>query len=734
LKIDEEDIYWNKVDYSKFKTIDINFDYVPENQDETVAIWYPRVWADTISETKWIVSWTTNYNWYNYIKTDTLIAGWNSGWAFVKDGKLIWIPTFWIWGWWDNTMWYALLISEAKSFIEENIWKVSQKSSITSLIDFNSYRKTIENINTSLVLKDDIFDVKLLEDYQVSNYTKNNSFSLELKKQKDTWVNQLYVALEKAPSLKNDKEKFYYFQTKWFYYKDWQKLIKKTINWIEYYYPVDKTDLSNWESSWGSSYFTIENGYLVYIYLSAPFYDEKRNKDVKTEVEKVLSNIKINKDNFSKIKTSFWTNVPEINIKSLKNAVVNTWMYKLYLWNLYENLEIYLNELVEYNWKWKTAQEIYDVQLKDVDDSEKSMLSFNWLDWYIYCWSSSNYSYYNYYGYYWWYSQTVDENGNPITLENCSINIFFPKNDELNRHNYLTLTLTTQKNNKEKNLAIAIEFLKRFLKTPSSSWETNIPNISKEQTKLKFTDLENQTSYYKNFLKILVRYNMIDNSKKYNWDAPITWWEYLYMYSKFVYNYKVDSNCKARDYSCMFTTYKVWEKSLDSIFKELWITDYSEYIDSSKYYNFATILNYKLAWVDFWENTWENYYIFQNLIDEEKYSKEKQKLNDFNNSIYWIKKILLWEFYPNYNSYFYTNKTPQYYPELQKLVYTKYYTWKIDFSSKRPQFDVELEKLNKEYKCYLKKTYWESLKCNQEYDKKYSELQQKYLDNKDLIW
>jgi len=83
-------------------------------------------------------------------------------------------------------MGYALLIKEAKLFIEENKLKESKQNPITEKIDFNSYRKTIENINSSFLLKDDIFDIKLLADYQVSNYIKNTTLSLELKKQKDT--------------------------------------------------------------------------------------------------------------------------------------------------------------------------------------------------------------------------------------------------------------------------------------------------------------------------------------------------------------------------------------------------------------------------------------------------------------------------------------------------------------------------------------------------------------------
>ncbi len=735
LKIDEIDIYGNKVDYTKFKTIDIDFDYTPKNQDETIAIWYPWVWADTISETKWIVSWVSDYNGYKYIKTDTLIAGGNSGWAFIRDGKLIWIPTFGMWWYWENTMWYALSIKEAKSFIEENLQKDSKKSPITKWIDFNSYRKTIENINNSLLLQDDIFHIALPHDYQVSNYVKNISLSIELKKQKDTGVSNLFVYLEKTPKINNDKEKFYYFETKGLYSKDWQKLMKKTINWIEYYYPVEKTDLSNGNSNWGNSYFALENGYLITLYIQAPFYDEKRNKEVKAEVEKLLNSIKINKENFSQIKTSFSTNVPKIDIKTVKNAIVDTGKYKFYLWNLYENFEIYLNELIEYNGKGKTAQEIYDVQLKEVDDSLKSMIKFNGLDGFINCGVSSIGSYYNYYNYYGYNSTSMDEKWNPIILENCEINIYFPINTELNRQNYLSLKLTSLKNTKQKNLTLAIEFLKKFLKVEWVSNETNIPNIFKNQLQLKFNDISNQTKEYKNFLKLLVRYNMIENTKKFNGNQPITWWEYLDLYVNNIYKFDLGiSKCDKKNYICRFIDYKVWKKSLNDIFQELGIHNYNEYIDSSKISNFDMILNYKLAWVNIWEFTMENFLTFWNLIEEEQNMWEKEKLNIFNNSIYGNKKILINDFYTNYNTTYFSTKTPHFFPDSNKLIFINNAINTIDFSLKRNIFDSEVSKLKIASKCYLKLTYLQYMDCNKIYEKTYQDLQQKYLENKDLVW
>lgn len=767
LRIDPTDIYGNKVDYSKFKTIDIDYDYEPKNQDETIAIGYPWIWADTISETKWIVSWISEYNWYNYIKTDTLIAWGNSGWAFIRNGKLIWIPTFWI-GWGDS-MWYALSIKEAKDFIESNKTKDSKKNPITNLIDFNSYRKTIENINNSLTIKDDVFDIKLLPDYQVSNYIKNTTLNIELKKQKDTWVQYFKMYIEKWPKLNNDKKKFYYFEKEGFYSKEWQKLLKKTISWIEFYYPVEKTDLSAWDSNWWNSYIAVVWDYIINIYLEAPTYDEKRNKEVKKEVDNVLASIKINKDNFSKIKTSFSTNEPKIEIKDFKTTLSDTWRYKFFLWdNLYEYADIYLNDLAEYNWKWKTAKEIYDVQLKDIDKSQKSMIKFKWFDWFIYCgWNNSNY-YSNYYNYYDNYYNQVDENWNSIDIESCNINVYFPLNKELNRQNYLSVSMRTLKNNKIKNLDTVIKFITENIDLFWKTNEVSIPNVFNSVSELKFSDIKKQSVAYKNFLTLLVRYKMIENKEKFEWNTPITWGEFLDMYVKWIFNYNTDTDkCNKTDYICKFSNYKIkidWKDvSLDSVFKDIWVTNYNSYVDKDKiskmdyinndvintfikYYgsemywarrsNFDNILIYKLSWVnEFWDYTPENISYFEKNINEENYVISKKKIESFINSIYWNKKMLISSFFNNYDSNMYTQKSLVYFPEKNKLILVnKLDNEKISFSSKESKKAKEFRDLYNIYNCSEKKSYVDFINCNKEYKNKYAELKNKYSEINEDDW
>lgn len=94
LQIDPVDIFGKSVDFSQLQTIDVDYGYVPVAQDSVVAVGYPWVGADTITETKGIVAGVQSYNGYSYIKTDALIAGGNSGGPLIKDGKLVGVNTF----------------------------------------------------------------------------------------------------------------------------------------------------------------------------------------------------------------------------------------------------------------------------------------------------------------------------------------------------------------------------------------------------------------------------------------------------------------------------------------------------------------------------------------------------------------------------------------------------------------------------------------------------------------
>ena len=523
----------------------------------------------------------------------------------------------------------------------------------------------------------------------------------------------------------------------WFYSKDWQKLLKKNIGGVDFYYPVEKTDLSNGDSSWWNYYKAFINWYIITLQLQAPLYDEKRNKEVKIEVDNVLSNIKINSNNLWKTNNNFSTNIPKIDIKDLTGSIADTWKYKIYLWNnLYEYININLNELLEYNGKWKTLDEIYDVQLKDVDSSEKSKIKFKWLDGYITCSDKiSAYSCYNYYGNYnnYWYTNT-DEYWNAIEIKSCQINIYFPLDKELNRQNYISVEIKSETAKLKDNINKTINFLSKNLDVQWINKEVKIPNLISNQIKLNFKDLTKQSSTYKNFLKLLVRYWAIENTEKFKGEQAITWWEYVDIYTKWIYNFDTKTDkCKNNDYNCKRKNYNVlvnWKSiSLDVIFKSMWI-DYNEYVDRASITDFEKLFKYKLAGINIWELNEENINLFEIMPDEELYINEKKKINDLNNSIYWAKKILIQDFYSNYTTFFNTNKENRFYvadKQLKQVDKFKADKKSLTYKSNNIfNLQIELEKLTKNTDCLNKKTYNEFSKCGILLKEEINKIQNKY--------
>ena len=110
LQIDSTDIFGHPVNLASFTVLPIDYSYAPNTGDTVVARGYPWVGANTITETQGIVSGTYAYNNNSYIKTDTLIAGGNSGGPLIRDGKMVGVNTFLTGGSSDPALGYSLSI------------------------------------------------------------------------------------------------------------------------------------------------------------------------------------------------------------------------------------------------------------------------------------------------------------------------------------------------------------------------------------------------------------------------------------------------------------------------------------------------------------------------------------------------------------------------------------------------------------------------------------------------
>lgn len=121
LQIDPTDIFGRAVNFSSLPTLSLDYSYIPNTGDAVIARGYPWVGANTITETQGIVSGTYAYNNNTYIKTDTLIAGGNSGGPLIRDGRVIGVNTFLIGGASDPALGYSLSIREAQEFIQSSL-------------------------------------------------------------------------------------------------------------------------------------------------------------------------------------------------------------------------------------------------------------------------------------------------------------------------------------------------------------------------------------------------------------------------------------------------------------------------------------------------------------------------------------------------------------------------------------------------------------------------------------
>ncbi len=161
LRLDTTDIFEKPTNLAQFPALPLAYSYVPTSQDPVVAIGYPWIGADTITETVGVVAGTQQFNDVTYIKTDALIAGGNSGGPLTKDGQVIWVNTFGIWWYSDGSLGYALSIKDAEQFIQTHLGKETSSGFDVDL--FHTYLRTIHTTNEQARLQDDVFSLDLAE-------------------------------------------------------------------------------------------------------------------------------------------------------------------------------------------------------------------------------------------------------------------------------------------------------------------------------------------------------------------------------------------------------------------------------------------------------------------------------------------------------------------------------------------------------------------------------------------
>ena len=683
LHINPIDIYGNKVDVSKFNSIQADFDYKPTSWESIEAVGFPWVWSETITKTKWIVSGTSQYNDATYIKTDTLIAGWNSGWAFIKDGKLIGVPTFWIGGFMDASLGYWLLISEARDFIQ-----VNEKKIVSELIDpdFNNYKKQIEEINTSNTLKDNFLSIDFWSEYKLSDYVPGKIITFEPEKQNEELPQSISFQILDLPNIKNQDEFLYLLQDLSLYSKEYQKLKKVSLGWIDFFQPIETYDVSGWSTGGQKSYYANVWGNLVMVVANL-WYNQSEDmiKKVSWAFDSFIKKIVFNQEGIKKtiFSIDYIKPVFKISQNSKTVYVENLGWATLYpFWNLHEYIGIFLQEQDIYSGKGQSIDSIYESETKDISLDMKSKIYFKGYEGYITCSDSANISK--------WIQS--DEKGNYLDQSSCSLKIFWIEWGE--KKYILLVNLLNNKKNIKSWLNSLIKTLPSIitLETKGDN-KTDIKNLFKTDNTLLFKDIKDQNEWYKNKLKTLVKYGIIKNTEKLEPYKTMKWGEYIDFYLSNVYRIKLDTSvCKSSDSKCRLKNYKITIgdqiKSIAYFLDLIWIR-FENYVDSSKTYSLSDVLDLILfAKIDPKTLTEEWVAKYSQRKNDKEFEEITKKVQDEFFNLYGSKKISYYDIGGSYENSFWSNKSLYYSPEKWVIEYNYYLPGRLDFSKRNIDFNL----------------------------------------------
>lgn len=689
LKINSKDIYGNAFDTSILQTITPDYTYTPNSGNQVTAIWYPWVGSETITKTQGIISGTSQYNNATYLKTDTLIAGGNSWWALVKDGKLVGIPTFWV-GWGvDTSLGYALLISYAKDFINTNSSKKIQEDDTTA---FNSYKRTIDNLNEKRTIDDDFIQVSFSSDYEISDYVQNRSVSFKPSKGNEEIPDTIGIGAANLPNnITSQDDFFYYIQKIWLYSKDYQKLKKVSLQWIDFFTPVSLSDSSGWDTSSAKIYFWKIGNKVVVLYGTFSSDQTEKIQKAQKNFDTFINKITFNTDKIKSAIYSFNLPVPWVEIASNSWYVLTESSWFAYIFpfgNLHEEIQILVSPLDADSWAGKSVSELYKTDTKDIGNGMKTLITFKWHNGYLYC-SNSSIEYQEVY---------VDEKGNQLDQSSCRVRIY----DLANGKGQYVLDAAMIVDRKDKNiwLTTLINFLNNNVKVEKiGKGETQLENIFENQNKIKFTDIQKQEEGFKNKLNLLVKYDLIKNEPTFNPYRAIKWGEFITFYTTRVY--KVDFTkfwCNESDYKCQLKAYRLKvdgiDHSLAYLLDRIGIK-LDSYVNQDKIDEVPTILDMIILWKTSPEEYSEEDIVnFTNLQKEPIYSDINKKIEEGFYTLYGNGKISLYDIDSSNYSDFLANKE-LYYTGSGNVMEQPYYTsWKLNLSKIVPQIDFTQYKLS----------------------------------------
>lgn len=668
LQLDSKDINWNIVQFSSLPVLEIDYTYVPKDSDKVQAIGYPGIGWDTLTTTNWTVAGTIKYNGFTYIKTDTTIAPGNSGWPMISsNGRQIWLNTFGISSS-AESLWYGLLMSEAKSFIDT--YKNATPEILDTDVDLWWYAKAIDQINKQKKIQLPWITYTVPAWYEIKNTIDNISFAQAPKDQKDVQASQLNIGIRNTPTIENEKAFLYYLESIGAYSKKYTKLVPTTISWKKFYKIVFSWDDTGGEGGGTQVYiWQLHKNAMVFIRMEIDWESEKKLAEVKAEKELILKNITFNDTVFTPSFDGIIID-PRIEFTKPWEWIGDAWWSDEIVVNITkyaQNLHDGVNISVSKTTKATNIQKMYNSELKDTPKNMKALGKFQWNDAFITCVENSDSGY---------WSVAVDENNKPLQQFTCQIWTII---QSINNIPYLvSISIVWPRSTKESFLNTMMTVLSKDIVL--WAWKTTLPNLFKKGTTVLFKDLRDQTSAYRKKIDTLVWYNLLKKWEYFSPYAPITYWLLAEKYLHMVHNITI-SNSTCKTTTCLLQTKTVTINgksiSLFDLFADVKI-NWNGYVEEEKAAYFIFYMQLKLAGVTLPVYSEEILNEIKTDPENTDYTDIYAAIDAYNAGIYGSRKItyeeVLWDDYSSYfKSFFKPTKMIEYIPK-KWIVTTSYFS------------------------------------------------------------
>lgn len=620
LQLDPKDIFGNVVNFSSFIALPIDYTYTPAAGDTVNASGYPWVWANTITETQGIVSGTYEYNGNTYLKTDTLIAGGNSGGPLVRNGKMIGVNTFLIGGFSDPALGYSLSIPEAQDFIQDGLVKSTYEQ--TNSPQFAPFLQSINQANQTQKIVDNLITIHFPKKYNIATYIPGSYIDGIVAEESNTAVYAFSFVHLNTPKLTTPEE-IRYFLSGQSFFPFWQDVKFKTITiGGQSFYEVDTLGNTGGDKTKTLYvYFKIVDGrHLLLLQLATPFSNESTYDAIQKNISTFLAGISFPAQ-FS-FSSSGSVDVVDagISLKPAQNSLVdfrsNFFPYSgviSQLMTTYDDLltvRTYLGNLWSYAQISIVPNSFYTQdtdpaalleKLKETSDFsenyDSSLISYKWHEWFLVCDNTS-------------WSQVTDEKNTSHSTASCET-IFLVWEDD---SHFVSLYFLTEKRKK----AEILDLMKQYLDSTLIIESMGTTDFGTNSARLTYTDVENQTQEFRESLAILVKYGILTPRAVFDGEHPMTWAEYIRLHIWAIYHKRLTDHIDPFD---------PVSPTFESVLKKLPI-DHNAYVNSSDRATFELMLLMRLAWVEFPTYSAASLEQFR-LQRDTKYHAEWQQIEDF---------------------------------------------------------------------------------------------------------